>query len=195
MSVVVAVKDPDHDCVYMAADSSISSPSVILHMRTSKMVRRGDWLFGVSGDWHVNEALEYMDDKLFQRAQDVRRQLVLDIVPALRGAIKAYEHVCDDEGHSKPCICSEVLVAYDGQIFMIQSTLTVIDCADLFMASGSGEFYALGALSVADEFVALSSERATRAVGAAIKYSPSCDGHIMVERTRTFHERECQPTS
>lgn len=141
MTCIVAVVAAD-GAIWMGGDSLGSDGQSALVRSEPKVVRRGAFLFGRSGDLRPTQVLFHaFTPPPHPDGKDALAYLVTDFAKALRQALVEHNvHLKDEE------IGCEVLIGYRGRLFGLECNFGVSEIARDYHAVGSGDQVALGAL-------------------------------------------------
>jgi ATP-dependent protease HslVU (ClpYQ) peptidase subunit len=158
--------------VYMAGERGNSDEHCILSSIDKKIVSKGQYLIGYSGNTGMGQAVQYGFTPPVYSSKDINKFMISKFVPTLR---KFYEEAKinmpdKDDDHVS------FIVGLDGCIFELDtSDFQVGQYEDL--AIGSGSQYALGSL-FSTRHLKDPRKRLRMAIEASIQYSPSCQGPI-----------------
>lgn len=153
--------------VYMGGDRGASDGDSIVSMSRPKIHVRGDWIFGYAGNIGKGQLLEFITLPIVEDNDDPYCLLRLDVVEGLREAINTYS---DNESDH-----ADWLIGCKGRLFEISSDGWGV--VELNTSSiGSGNTYSLGSLYTSIDKDPI--DRIGLAMGAAITYSPTCQGPI-----------------
>jgi hypothetical protein len=136
----------ENGIVYMGGDSAACDDSSLNIIRGSKVFKKGEFLFGISGNPRMSDILRYnfeipykLDDD-----QDILEYMHRYFIPDLKGClsengvlIKQDEIVSSD---------SWVMIGYQGRLFILQSYFHLSESLLNYNALGSGMDAALGCL-------------------------------------------------
>jgi hypothetical protein len=149
----------------MGADTFMLSGGVV-YSCPSKLFRVGDFIVGGAGDWRVWELVSYAV-QLAPPAPDadIRRYMATDFAKAVRGAVREYGCMQQDNGQDN--VTSEILVGARGCLFKFDSLLSHVFIDEGFAAIGSGAHVAMGSLYESASRVLKPKERIERALKAA----------------------------
>lgn len=139
--------------VWLGADSASANGGSRAAVHTPKLIGiqvpywEGERTIGVgyTTSWRFGQLLTYHLHPPIDHTSDALEYLVKELVPQARDALK-------DGGWLK--IKNErqqggsALIAYRGRLFEMQSDFSVLENIEPWAATGSGEDYALGAMSV-----------------------------------------------
>lgn len=170
MTCIVGIEVPGG--VWLGADSFVGSGSYADVCTKSKLFRRAGWYAGVAGSSRVATVLEHIfewptapavvDDAAVARlAHDIGKALAAD----------DYSATVENGGKS---ISMEVLVAAGGRLYSIGSACGVHRSRHGYIAAGSGENYALGAVMASKGRPP--RERVLAGLRAAARHTPTVCG-------------------
>lgn len=170
MTCIVAIAH--EGIVYMGADRGHSTASWISSSTRPKISQHGEYLFGYSsnagiGQW-IQQGMEfppiYIDDNY--------KHLITVFMPALRDFLHDNDIKKDGDTHE-----ADLYLGFRGKVYEINTDHMY--CTEYTeIAGGSGYQYAFGSLYTSIDKDPI--ERIGLALGAAITYSPSCQGPIDV---------------
>lgn len=155
------------DAVYLAADSAGSDGWVTRHVTTSKLVRRGDFLFGYTGSFRMGQILQYHLAIPEKQEGEADRAYVSRIVEAIRLRFKELGFTSIESSVERG---GDFLVTYANRLYTVQGDFSFIEHADGFDAIGAGCMAALGALVALDHLPP--TQRLTRALEVVSKLQP-----------------------
>jgi ATP-dependent protease HslVU (ClpYQ) peptidase subunit len=177
MTCIVAVKDSGK--VYMGADSlgsNYHSKSVRID---EKIFKKGKMLFGFTSSFRMGQILNYSFNppKHDPKLNDME-YLVDQFVPEL---IKTYEKNKWLKTEASVVSGGVFLLAYNGEIYKIESDFQVNHTFDNYNACGSGADAALGSLFTTEKYRISPKDRINHAIEAASHHIASVGGpiHIM----------------
>lgn len=180
MTCIVAVKD--RGAVVMGADACSASNINRNTATTPKVFEREGLLIGGCGSWRELNLLRHkLEVPLpLPEPEDAEAYMVQRLVPAILECLEGGSAA--KKSNSVAELAGSYLVAIGERIFMILSDLSVVEHVDDFLAAGSGEDFALGALFATQGRSARS--RVQKALEAASYLSPSVDGPFTIVRGR-----------
>ena len=168
-----------HGSVWIGADTSgISNDGWggITLIKTTKVWKRGPFVFGGSGSWRAIQLVRHILDlgKLLitnRRRDDPINEafMVCDLVPAIK-------KIMDDNGFSekeksKSLQSGEFLIGVDDKLFYLQGDFAVTEIEGPFTTIGSGEYVARGAMEILVKNTRLKPEEMIeRALAATAKH-------------------------
>lgn len=186
MTCVVGWLDGRSGKVHMGVDSAGTSWNSIRTRKDPKLFRveaksaRGriadTFLVGCCGSFRLMQLLQFhLELPARPKTQDPYEYMVREFIPAVRKATaeggfqkaKAGQESIDD---------ASFLVGFAGRLFLVASDFQVEERDEPFNATGSGEFYALGALYILGDQELPPENRLTRALEAATYYNPNVRG-------------------
>lgn len=132
--------------MYMGGDSAYVSG---WHIRAGapKVIRLGEMLIGVSGYPRAMQIVRYhLTVPAHPDDLDTESYMVTCFVPALREAFK--EHGFAEVQYNQENYDSTLMVAYRGRLFEIESNFQLSYYREPYAAIGSGQSYALAAMSL-----------------------------------------------
>lgn len=159
----------------MAAERGNSDDSIIVSSLDSKIVTRGEFLFGYSGSTGVGQAFQYgFTIPPIKNRKNITAHMVSVVVPAMREFYR--ENSLSWTGDPKEDDGCTLLFGVSGRIYECDlSDFQMVEYREL--AIGSGGNYAMGSL-YSTKHIKDPKIRLRLAVEAAIEYSPSCRGPI-----------------
>lgn len=152
--------------VYMGGERSASDGESIISMSRPKIHVREDWIFGYAGNIGTGQLLEMIPLPIVGEDDDPYFLLRLQVVEDLKKAIDSFG---DDESDD-----TDFLIGCKGRLFEFSTDGWGV--VEVFETSiGTGTSYALGSLytSIGETDP---ERRIELALGAAITYSPTCQG-------------------
>ena len=175
MTCIVAIAHEGN--VYMGGDRGHSTSGWINSSTRPKISQHGEYLFGYSsnagiGQW-VQQGMEFPPIYI----EDNYKHLITVFMPALRDFLKENDIKIDGETHE-----ADLYLGFRGKVYEINTDHMY--CTEYTeIAGGSGYQYAFGSLYTTsiddDSYPVFTPELRIRlALGAAITYSPSCQGPI-----------------
>lgn len=174
MTVVVGMADKGN--VWIGADSQTSRSDTACETRERKVFRRGELIFGVSGECTMRMVVLYADDFPEVGRMNAERYIATRFIPWLRSALKKQEVLTIDSAVATTK--THLVVGVRGKLFLISQDLSAISPKSGYITSGCGYRYALGSLS---ETAGLPPEqRVRRAVRAACLHDAHCGGPVRI---------------
>ena len=166
MTCIVALVEDN--TIYMGGDRSASDDISIVSMKTPKVYIRDEWIYGYAGTIGIGQLINYID--LPSPEGDIEKLIRLDICESLKAMIDS--HARDTENED-----TGFLIGAKGRLFEFNvSDWGVLEIDQTSI--GSGSQIALGSLYTSIDNNPI--DRIGMALGAAITYSPSCQGPIDV---------------
>lgn len=163
MTCIVAISHEGN--VYIGGDRGISDSDVILSMSRPKIGIRGDWIYGYSGDLGIGQLLDVIDLPIVEDTDDPYMLILNELIYTLHERIDRF--IKTDEPQA------DFLIGCKGRLFELNTESWGI--AEVQESSiGSGSQFALGSLYSSIDKDPI--DRIGLALGAAITYSPSCQG-------------------
>ena len=140
------------DTVFLGGDSAATDGSLKRTIiKDPKVFVKGELGFGVCGSPKVMDALAHGMELPEQDGGEDRSFLVSTLVPAIREGLVKLDAAGVDSGPfgggSGVTFEGEMLVAYRGNLYKLQSNFQLIASANGYDATGSGGTLALGSLS------------------------------------------------
>ena len=140
MTTLVGIEGPDF--VVMGADSQITdNDQRIISTQTPKIVRKGKYLLGVTGDSRPGDILIYNWKPPLYKNQDPVEWMGRVVIPSIYNAFKDNGYEPNDKEAS-----FAYLLAFDSYLFSIGSDLSFNGSENGLFTAGSGGPYALGYL-------------------------------------------------
>lgn len=179
MTTIVTTVSDSH--AIMLGDQGITSD--LKHPDMNKIVNRGTWLIGVSGDSRICDILQYevtyprVPKTLSSKSSaEWFRWIVLQVVPRMSEAVdkklhKSYRGTIGD---------SNAIITTHGRSFLIDELLGV-SRTDPYWAIGSGSHLALGSLNIMGNYDLWETNHgnyAYEAIKSAIMHDPYSRGAV-----------------
>jgi ATP-dependent protease HslVU (ClpYQ) peptidase subunit len=179
MTTIVTTVSDTH--AVMLGDQGITSD--LKHPDMNKIVNRGTWLIGVSGDSRICDILQYEvtyprvpKTLLTKPNSEWYKWIVTRIIPRMADVVdkklhKSYRGTIGD---------SEALLTTHGRSFLIDELLGV-SRTDPFWAIGSGSHLALGSLNVMSKYDSWNTNHANyahEAIKSAMMHDPYSRGAV-----------------
>lgn len=119
-------------------------------IKDPKVFVKGEVGFGVCGSPKVMDALAHGIELPSQQGGEDRAFLVSELVPSIRAGLVALDAAGEDKGPfgGGPGVTfeGELLVAYRGELYKLQSNFQLIHGSEAYESVGSGASLALGSL-------------------------------------------------
>lgn len=156
--------------LYFGADSAASNNDTIDIIDRSKIVSKPGILIGYCGSFRVGQILEYQID--YSTLINKERWLFTDFVEQLREEFEERGVKIHDEHGEGIASASDLLIGFNKKLYYLQSDYSIIRSKRKYMAIGSGDHLALGALFALEGLVADPQKRLRIALRAASEWSP-----------------------
>lgn len=151
MTCIVGVLDKGQDCVYIGADSLGSSSwnqTIFKNRKVFKAKDNSNVLMAICGDYKLQNILS-IEDNLIEEVKHLKNEvnfeyMVKYVSPKILNLADKYFCLNTDKGYKY--LEGSILFAYKNQLYIIESTGQVLESADDYVAGGSGENLAIGAL-------------------------------------------------
>ena len=154
--------------VYIAGERSAADEVSITTLSVPKVNVKGDWIYGYAGSYGIGQLMDMI--KLPPAGENPYITLRTTIVERLKVGISNYSQ---DDIKDKDTVW---LIGSGGRLFEFHhSDYSTIEIDTT--AIGSGANLALGSLYTTRDWKS-QAKRLTTALGAAITYSPTCQGPI-----------------
>lgn len=154
MTAIVGFIDGERN-VHMAADGRAAKRNIYAEIRESKIIERAGLLIGVAGSIRLHDLIRHrMEIKPpWEEVQhDLPGYLVHHFISSLCRTMREQglgANCKDHEGIAATlCLCSDVLIGYNGQLCIIEPNQGVVTPACAYAAIGCGEEYVYGAMHV-----------------------------------------------
>lgn len=166
MTCIVGISDGKS--VYIGGDRGASDDSCIISIAQSKVIVKGEWIYGYSGSLGNGQLFDFINfPATIKKTDDVYKIIRFDIVPQLKELFETHGSTKDDDA-------TDYLIGIRGRLFELSSEdWGVAEVKET--AIGSGGNFALGSLYSTQE-IENPIVRATIALNAATTYSPTCQG-------------------
>jgi len=156
----------EDNTIYIGGDRSASDDVSIVSMKTPKVYIRDEWIYGYAGTIGIGQLMNYID--LPSPEGDIEKLIRLDICNSLKSAIDTYARDVENDE-------TGFLIGAKGRLFEFNvSDWGVLEIDQTSI--GSGSQIAFGSLYTSIDNNPI--DRIGAALGAAITYSPSCQGPI-----------------
>jgi len=154
--------------IYIGGDRGISDDSSMLSMLLPKVVIKDEWIYGYAGSLGNGQLFDFIDLPPVDEDTDIYKVLRMDIV-------ESYKSILDTHGSSGDDSETDFIIGCKGRLFEFNTgDWGVAEISQV--AVGSGGNFALGSLYTSMDKEPI--ERIGLALGAAITYSPTCQGPI-----------------
>lgn len=155
-----------NESVYIGGDRAASDGDSIISIRNPKVELRNGWVYGYAGTIGIGQLLSFIS--LPAEVEDIYTYIRLSIVEDIKKAIEAFSYIPTEHD-------TTWLIGKNGRLFELSSSdWGVIEINE--SSIGGGSQYALGSLYTSIDKDPI--ERIGMAIGAAIIYSPDCQGPI-----------------
>lgn len=165
MTCIVGISDGD--LVYIGGDRAASDGDTILSIKNPKVYSSNDWVYGYAGTIGIGQLISAITLPPPSEV-NIYNYIRFDLVEQLRKAIDAFSNSPTEHDTSW-------LIGADGRLFELSAEdwgVVEVDQTSI----GSGSQYALGSLYTSIDKDPV--DRIGLALGAAIAYSPMCQGPI-----------------
>jgi hypothetical protein len=173
MTCIAALKHKGK--VYMAADSAGVAGYNLTVLRSPKIYRVGDFLFGFTSSFRMGQLLGHKLKVPKQTGGDVEQFMCTVFVDAIRECFRTGGFMTKS---SEAEAGGEFLVGYRGRIFKVCSDFLVAEARLPFDACGCGQDVALGSLFSSEGDP---KERLRLALKAAERFSGGVRGPFLVK--------------
>lgn len=140
MTTIIGVQYDDH-CVLAADSVTTSGDRAYVSAMQPKIVESGEYLLACAGLSVATDVVMYTWKPPVARTDDIYRHMVGTVVPSIRHALSVSEVTFKEDDSL------QILLAYNGVIFQIESDYSVLHREDGLYAIGSGAQYAVGAFA------------------------------------------------
>jgi ATP-dependent protease HslVU (ClpYQ) peptidase subunit len=159
----------DDGVIYIGGDRGASDGSAIISLATPKVYIRDEWIFGYAGSLGIGQIMQIINIPILEEDDDPFIILRMDIVEAFKAMMDAQGITLNEDNDT------DILIGCRGRLFEFSpSDWSVAEIKQT--AIGSGGNFALGSLHTSIDADPI--DRIGIALGAAITYSPSCQGPI-----------------
>lgn len=178
MTCIVGIAHNGH--VYMGGDSAGMDQRYALQIRADRKVfRRGEFVMGFTTSFRMGNLLQHsFEPPRRHPSDDVHKFMCTEFVDAARECLKKGGYAMRENEREEG---GTFLVGYAGRLFEVQDDYQVAETVDGFLAIGSGDLVALGAL-----YATASLEpkgRIASALAAAERYSGGVRGPFHIVST------------
>ena len=155
------------DKVYIGGDRGASDGSSIVSLAAPKVYIRDEWIFGYAGSMGIGQIMQIINIPLLSEDDDPFLILRMDVVDAFKSMMDIQGITINEDSDT------DFLIGCRGRLFEFSpADWSVAEVAET--AIGSGGNFALGSLYSSIDKSPI--ERIGLAIGAAITYSPTCQG-------------------
>lgn len=170
MSMTCIVGISDNGKVYIGGDRGASDGSSIVSLSTPKVCIRDEWIFGYAGSMGIGQIMQIINIPILSEDDDPFMVLRMDVVDAFKSMMDIQGLSITEDNDT------DILIGIRGRLFEFSpADWSVAEVKET--AIGSGGNFALGSL-----YTSNTNEdpiyRIGMALGAAITYSPTCQGSI-----------------
>lgn len=168
MTCIVGLKQ--NGKVYIGADGAASNGSKTVKTDIEKVFKTNSFIIGYTTSFRMGQLLQYYlkDVSIKKDGQTDMEYLVQTFIPYIQKTFK-------DNGFSKIDSNQEkagyFIMAYNQELYFIQSDYSVLKYSDGYCCTGCGEEYALGSLHTTKDSELPPEDRVTRALEAAAYFS------------------------
>jgi ATP-dependent protease HslVU (ClpYQ) peptidase subunit len=172
MTCIVAIVEGDH--VYMGGDSCASDGSSYELRKDPKIFRLGDCIIGFTTSYRMGQILQYhVAPPLLDGVIHVHRYIVSDWIERVRAAFKSFGY---DQG-------GQFLIGCRGELFRIDVDFQVAHFARPYVACGSGQMFAEGALHAVHRTAIMPNAKLFHGLMAAAEHCPDVRAPFIYEST------------
>ncbi len=180
MTVIVGIKDKNGK-ITLGCDSAMTgytqhemNMSKIVYKTVKKGEKRNKIAFGICGHPGLQSFFEYTF-KIPEHKGNISVPRYMNTVfeKEMRKQTKE-ANLVEVKNETARIVYSYIMIAYQGQLFKMDSRYFIGEYKDNYIATGSGEEHAYGSLYSTEKFDITSKERVKLALEAACKYIPSC---------------------
>ena len=166
--------------IYIGGDSLGSNGHSKTVRKDVKVFKKGSFIYGFTSSFRMGQIIRFKFDPAQQTdTQDNYQYMCTTFVDSLRKcfAENGFGSLPDRNDHRGGVF----LVGYKSVLYKIDLDFQVGESADSYMACGSGESYALGAMYALSDKKLKPEEKITVALEAASKFSTSVAGPYVIE--------------
>ena len=181
MTCVVGLIDKKGNSVIIGADSASVGDYDISIRKDTKVFKNGEFVIGCTSSFRMIQLLRFSFTPPVIGEKDVYEYMCTDFINAVRECFKEGGYLQkytdgDDKGGT-------FLVAHKDRLFKVESDFQVGERMDNYEACGSGQDYALGALSVLSSLNKSPELIVVRALETAERFSNSVSSPFVLVRT------------
>ena len=167
MTCIVGIVDDD--TVYIGGDRSVSDGASVMSLSTPKIYIRDEWIYGYAGSLGIGQIMQIIDIPILKKDDDPFMVLRMDMVDAFKSMMDNQGISIDDDNDT------DILIGCRGRLLEFSpADWSVAEMKETSI--GSGGNFALGSLYTSIDKDPI--DRIGLALGAAITYSPTCQGPI-----------------
>lgn len=165
--------------VWIGADSAAASSYVRFPVVEPKIVDLGDLLLGYTTSFRFGQIVKHHVSLPRDCGEDPTEYLVREFVPELRHALSEHGWTKKDGEREET---GTALIAYRGRLFTYQSDSSITESQHGIDACGSGQEFALGAMSFAESIGRSPKNIVTAGLEAAARFAPGVMDPFVVRR-------------
>lgn len=162
------------DGVWLGGDGLGSTEHTKCKVAGGKVFRNGEFVMGFCGDFRIGQILRYAFIPPPING-DITRYMCVEFSNALRAAFKDAGYLQTNDGVERG---GDFLVGIRGRLFCVESNFQVIETVLPYIAIGSGDSYAMGAMYANRK--GKPRDRVMLALKAAAEFCPSVGGPFKV---------------
>jgi ATP-dependent protease HslVU (ClpYQ) peptidase subunit len=129
--------------VFLGGDSSAISEYDMLTIRTPKVIRKGEYVFGFAGHFRFAQIVEHAFKPPVYKGGDVFSFMSRQFMSRLQKCVAKAEFARNREGRMEGGLA---LIGFRGRLFCMQTEYELIEPKDGMFSIGCGFPYALGAM-------------------------------------------------
>lgn len=152
MTCIIGILDKEKDCVYIGADSlgsSWCSQALYKNRKVFKAKDNNNILMAICGDYKLQNILS-VEENLIEEVKHLKNEVNIEhmikyVSPKIMNLANQYYCIENDKGYRN--IKGGIIFAYKNLLYIIENNGQVLEPEDEYVAGGSGEEFAIGALT------------------------------------------------
>lgn len=176
MTCIIGVLDNDTNEMYIGGDSAASNGySLNIRKDPKVFIKDNKFIIGFTSSFRMGQLL--MSDKFIIREQNDNETnfhyMINAFIPAVQDVFESGGYLKSSDNVKEGGI---FIVGYKNSLYKICSDFQVAETVENYISCGCGEDFALGSLYTSENMNLSTTERITKALEAASKYSVGVSG-------------------
>ena len=167
----------DNDKVYMGADTFGSNRFTGRSYKEKKIVKKGDMLIGICGDYKVINYITYEFTPPARTLKEDDRQYIHRVGKAI-STLLGIDNDCLEDSNS---IGASMIIGYNGELYLYESNGQVLTASDPYATTGSGSYHAEASLYSTQTTKDKPRTRLKKAIVCASEFVLSVNNEFQIE--------------